>query len=65
MRISCVAAAALGMVALLSGPAPAAPTSETAPGGMPPMAKFAKVSQVVQDKCMACLLYTSDAADEL
>ncbi len=54
MRISCAVAAALGMVALLSGPASAAPTGETASGGMPPMAKFAKVSQVVQDKCMAC-----------
>ena len=54
MRISCVAAAALGMVALLSGPALAASAGETAPGGMPPMAKFAKVSKVVQDKCMAC-----------
>ncbi len=54
MRISYVAAVALGIVALLSGPALAASAGETAPGGMPSMAKFAKVSKVVQDKCMAC-----------
>lgn len=51
MRISC-AAAALGIAALLSVPGGA--WAADAPGGMPPMAKFAKVSKLVQDKCMAC-----------
>ncbi|MGE9984513.1 cytochrome c peroxidase [Desulfovibrio sp. SGI.169] len=54
MKISRVMAAILGMAALLGGPVQAAPAEGTAPGGMPPMAKFAKVSKVVQDKCMAC-----------
>ena len=54
MKISRVMAAILGMAALLGGPVQAEPAEGTAPGGMPPMAKFAKVSKVVQDKCMAC-----------